>query len=1552
MRFRYVVGDVRDGNATLPLYVDVLSGADYTTATRIDTDSLRRATNDGWQTAILDIQRFQGQSIKLRFRNYGDWIATSRVENVSLSVDTPAWTPSDARMVQIVNDGNNDVGRHLLLLGASTASSEAFNVPTTAQSVRFRYMVGDLRDGNGTLPFYVDVLSGADYTTATRIDADSLRRVTNDGWQTAILDIQRFQDRNIKVRFRNYGDWIATTRVDSITLNVETPSWTPSDTRVVQSSTDAFPSTPGRTTPDNAAFEPNTTSLSACPANCGFSQGRQVLDVALSPASYVLNGAQTASTAAFTMPSTAHSIRFRYLVGDVRSTTSSLPLYVDVLSGDEYAVATRIDADSVRGTTDDGWKQATLDLQRFQGQRIKIRFRNYGDWIATSRIDSLSLNIETPAWTPSDGRLVQIANDATAGQHLLLQGATSTVSSAFTVPAATQSLHFQYLVGDVRSATGSLPFYVDVLSGPNYTVATRIDRDSLRGATNDGWKDATLDLQRFRGQSVKLRFRNYGDWIAVSRVDALSLNIDTPSWTPSDARVVQIASGANAPDGTHLLLQGANTATSDAFFVSTDTQTVDFRYLVGDVRSATGSLPFYVDVLSGPDFATVTRIDRDTLRGTINDGWKSASLDLTGFRGRAVKLRFRNYGDWIAISRIDSISLSRGTTGSSAGNDPNPGGAYLTLQGASTTTSTPFRVPHDVQNVQFRYFVGDVRDGNGSLPFYVDVASGPDYSILTRIDGDQLRGTRNDGWKLATLNLQRFQGRVIKLRFRNYGDWIATSSIDAITFTTGASGDAAAHDPNPGCRYLQLDGGQAATSSAFTVPSTLTTLNFDYQVGDVRDGNGSLPLYVDVLSGANYATTNRIDGDTLRGALNDGWKRGALNIAAFQGQSIKVRFRNYGDWIARSKIDTIGDGVTGTCSSDGRLETSVDSPSTIPSGTVGTFQIQYKNTSNVDMDVPLFQVISRGGAPIALSEERLERGATSLHVLLQGSDGQMDKLPAGVSGSILVYTKATAVLDFALTPVPLNAPIPWETLKPDYMPTGINPIQFDAYWNAVRAQLGETGHELRANLLIGQETLSSVAGTRISPMAVYDLVDMQAQTAATFGEQATSLVELLHDNATMSVVPPDESSCPPRVSNNPGSVHLTPVKIDDRDPSGTLVRPTGELPQAGVMTYVIVHGWNNGGGKNIDGDVDDWDTTVPPGRAADYYGPMDWMHLMASGIKAKEPDANVIFVDWAEGARTGVNLLRAATNTHWTGYKIKQQLEAWRLTDASKIRFIGHSLGAHTSSFASDYMDCDTSFTSKVKQITGLDPATSFFGNLREDILGIDLVGTDPRMTDTRSCPAKDDLVEVLCKKGFGGYLESSDASFVDVYNTSQLGGGGDGHQEIQVNGAAFAEPQPGCSFWDLGGCSHSYAYWLYTATIRCPNYHLLSTRGWVIGWPIPIRTEPLQQSSFPESTYQDLNICNVPATEGGPSNTSGSIVRKTLNRNVVGPRLPNEITGISSAAAGTSPGVLIGTWTNNTFFSWPNPSQDSLSGGWGGISPVDSGWSTGHPYLKWQVGN
>ncbi|CAG0934100.1 partial tRNA nuclease WapA, partial [Thermoflexales bacterium] len=161
-----------------------------------------------------------------------------------------------------------------------------------------------------------------------------------------------------------------------------------------------------------------------------------------------------------------------------------------------------------------------------------------------------------------------------------------------------------------------------------------------------------------------------------------------------------------------------------------------------------------------------------------------------------------------------------------------------------------------------------------------------------------------------------YQGQTIRLRFRTDtdGGYNSLSRLDNLSLNIEAPGWVLSEASLGGIQevngisgtYLALNRYEvSAYSIPFLVPTNTDSLRFNYFNSTSHGANDSRPLYVYAYSGDNFNVVTSLG--TVSGSQNEGWKQATLNLAAFRGRVIKLRFRTDtdGGWGGTSKIDNV-----------------------------------------------------------------------------------------------------------------------------------------------------------------------------------------------------------------------------------------------------------------------------------------------------------------------------------------------------------------------------------------------------------------------------------------------------------------------------------------------------------------------------------------------------------------------------------------------------------------------------------------------------------------------
>lgn len=167
-------------------------------------------------------------------------------------------------------------------------------------------------------------------------------------------------------------------------------------------------------------------------------------------------------------------------------------------------------------------------------------------------------------------------------------------------------------------------------------------------------------------------------------------------------------------------------------------------------------------------------------------------------------------------------------------------------------------------------------------------------------------------------------------------------------------------------------------------------------------------------------------------------------------------------------------------------------------------------------------------------------------------------------------------------------------------------------------------------------------------------------------------------------------------------------------------------------------------------------------------------------------DVNLIVADWSKVAVGEYIMVKTQTAAvgKYMGEFLANVTSTFKYP-VSKIKLVGHSLGAHIAGFIGK------SFHGKIDQIVGLDPAGPFMSQKASD------------------------------------RLDKGDAQFVEIIHTSSGKTGMGltiGHADFFPNGG---KAQPGCNVDITGKCAHLRSFHLYAESLKnngfyaqkCSNY-------------------------------------------------------------------------------------------------------------------------------------
>ncbi|WYM00653.1 MAG: Calx-beta domain-containing protein [Gloeotrichia echinulata CP02] len=394
------------------------------------------------------------------------------------------------------------------------------------------------------------------------------------------------------------------------------------------------------------------------------------------------------------------------------------------------------------------------------------------------------------------------------------------------------------------------------------------------------------------------------------------------------------------------------------------------------------------------------------------------------------------------------------------------------------------------------------------------------------------------------------------------------------------------------------------------------------------------------------------------------------------------------------------------------LVTDIVAPSAVRPGVVVPITIQFANNGNIDLDSPLVLLASETKAPISLTRQEL-RNQTNLEFVLQAENSPFGVLAPGATGSITFYAKALdslGSLDFSLnvldnptTSLNWNSYI--KTIESQSPELFSDPTFTTNFWNIFRTSVGQTVGELQANLaetqqllLSSQQNESQSLGTTLSKedyptVSLEDFYNIALLNASYLADEPianqgiSSLIATFSDNEATPVSFVGGNAVrqsKQRGDLDPINIYFNVWRNNSRDETGYI--------DLSKKTYVITHGYRSTGGN-------------PDNQ----FQPTDWSRAMANAIQTKDAGANVIIVDWQEGAKIrwfDSIYEKASQYVQVVGDEIAEYLINTGY-NPSNVTLIGHSLGAQASGDAGEWYLLKT--RQKLGEIIALDAAGPLF---------------------------------------------------------------------------------------------------------------------------------------------------------------------------------------------------------------------------------------------------
>ena len=368
---------------------------------------------------------------------------------------------------------------------------------------------------------------------------------------------------------------------------------------------------------------------------------------------------------------------------------------------------------------------------------------------------------------------------------------------------------------------------------------------------------------------------------------------DLTGWTATTG----VSVGSGGPDGSFGQL--ANTTgsalTTDAFTVSTEADAFVFDY--GTVTS--GGALMKVFALTSATFTTSTQIASvSCLSGCT---WAVANIAAMAYRGQTIKLKFeRDFAGAMRIDRVRTVDLATGWDLTGTPQLVTHSGDQW-LQGAHEVVTPAFTVASDAE-----YATVTAKHMSGTVQRDVYILSGASYATSTRIGyfqvttgelavripvypwaGQSVRlklgGTVNGTMAIDDVAVQQIVAPGWTLHTPSYNRSMHAETGRGVEHLDGPDG-ADGYDPGS---VLTLTTDDDMDSAELAVPAGAQQLILMHRDGYTGGFAGS--LHLKALSGAGFATVTSLTNNGTITSPDADWGWLAVPIAAFAGQTIKLR---------------------------------------------------------------------------------------------------------------------------------------------------------------------------------------------------------------------------------------------------------------------------------------------------------------------------------------------------------------------------------------------------------------------------------------------------------------------------------------------------------------------------------------------------------------------------------------------------------------------------------------------------------------------------------------
>ncbi len=516
-------------------------------------------------------------------------------------------------------------------------------------------------------------------------------------------------------------------------------------------------------------------------------------------------------------------------------------------------------------TTD--WAKVTVDLTDYKGQTVVLKFGEHNNnfsQVGTLILDDLVFNSTPPVITAAPTRVGATADDTTA-------------SLAWAAPSSRATNITSYTVTPYLNGVAQAP--VTITGNPAPATAT------LTGLTNGASYTFTVAAGNIAGTSpasVPSAAVVPGPVKIANAGFEAGLKSWTSTGTTSASATARTGFGSANLTGTNAV---RDSSISQSVNVPANmTSTVDFYYIATNNSSAYNRTELQILSTTGTLLATPFSVSGDT------NAWTKASVDLTGYQGQTVVLKFNQhnngYASYPGTSTIDDIAMTITPAAAPA--------APTSVTGApgSTSAYVSWTAPASPGSTITSYTVTPYSGGTALAP--VKVTGNP--AATSAVVSGLTNGSTYTFTVSATNGVGSSPDSASSAPVTTGNQTLSNGGFEsglAQWTTGGAPVPTVSTTAHSGANAVLLGNANSATSSiaqtVFVPNTTAPTLTYWFKASSGESGCSYDFLKVEARTAPGTPGTN-IKTTGLCTSLGTAWNSVSLPLTAYKGQWITLWF--------------------------------------------------------------------------------------------------------------------------------------------------------------------------------------------------------------------------------------------------------------------------------------------------------------------------------------------------------------------------------------------------------------------------------------------------------------------------------------------------------------------------------------------------------------------------------------------------------------------------------------------------------------------------------------